>query len=112
MLFKIKRYLAIGLLLVMGVYSVPKELLHELHHHTDTVDSPFTSNNTREISTKHIHCDVFEFNGPVLFYSFQIFTFSVDFTPYIYSPDLSTKDYFQYFTPDNLQRGPPSFIVG
>jgi len=112
MLFKIRKYLAIGLLLVMGVYSVPKELLHELHHHTDTVDTPFKSDATPDVGTKHIHCDVFEFNGPVLFYSYQVFTFSEDFTPYIYSPNFSTEDYFQYFTPDNLQRGPPSFIVG
>jgi hypothetical protein len=109
---KIKRYVAILMLLVMTAYSVPKELLHEIHHHTDTVDTPFKTNATSEIGIKHVHCSAFEFNGPVLFYSFQIFTFSEDFTPYLYSPNFSTEDYFQYFTPDNLQRGPPSFIVG
>ena len=104
---KIKRYVAILMLLVMTAYSVPKELLHELHHHVDTVDAPFKAGNSREVGTKHIHCDVFNFNGPVLLSSIHFFSFSDDFVPNSFSPTFS-DEYFHHVTFDNFQRGPPT----
>ena len=105
-MIKIKRYVAILMLLVMTAYSVPKELLHELHHHVDTVDRPFKSGAGKEVGTKHIHCDVFNFNGPVLFSSVHFFSFSDDFVPNCYSPSFN-DEYFHHVTFDNFQRGPP-----
>jgi hypothetical protein len=110
-MIKINKYVAILMLSVMTAYSVPKELLHEFHHHTDTVDIRYKSDATREVGSKHIHCDVFDFNGPVLFYSFQDFNFSEDFIPHNYNPSF-TEEYFYHSTFANFKRGPPSFLIG
>jgi hypothetical protein len=99
------------MLLVMMAYSVPKELLHELHHHTDTVDAPFKSGAAKEVGTKHIHCDAFEFNGPVLFYSYQSFDFTGNDNPDTYSLAF-TEEYFHHTSFDNFKRGPPAFLIG
>jgi hypothetical protein len=98
------------MLLVITAFCIPKELLHELHHHTDTIDVTYAANSNHEVGQKHTHCDVFQFNGPVLFYSYQIFNFSEDFTPYIYSVVFS-DEYFHLTTSDNLNRGPPERLT-
>ena len=95
----------------MTAYSIPKELLHEIHHHTDTVDTPFKSDATSEIGIKHVHCSVFEFNGPVLFYSYQDFNYSQNFKPNCYHPAF-TEEYFHHCYFDNFKRGPPTFLIG
>jgi hypothetical protein len=99
------------MLLVITAFCVPKELLHELHHHTDTIDNNYTANSNKEVGSKHIHCDVFQFNGQVLFYSYQLFSFTEDFTPYTYS-SVFYDDYFHQSTCDNFQRGPPKLVIG
>ena len=108
---RINKYFAVLLLAVMTAYSIPKELLHELHHHTDTVDGFYKSDATKEIGTKHTHCDVFHFEGPVLFYSFNENTITDNFTPYIHTATF-IEEYFYHTTYDNFQRGPPclSFV--
>ena len=99
------------MLLVMTAYTVPKELLHELHHHIDTVDAPFKSSAAKEIGTKHIHCDAFEFNGPVLFYSYQESSFTENFTSDTCYPSF-TDEYIHHSTFDNFKRGPPYLLIG
>ena len=110
-MLKIKKYVAYILLFVMTAYSIPKELLHELHHHTDTVDSSYKANASKEINTKHTHCNAFNFDGPVLFYSFYVFNFEDDATyfPFVIA---SIEPYFIHSLHEHFQRGPPNIYLG
>ena len=58
---RFKKHIALFLLLISSLFIVPKELLHELTFHTDTVDhGVITSANDFSLSTIHHHCDILE----------------------------------------------------
>ncbi len=55
-----KRHIAVVLLLACTFFVVPKELLHELTCHDDTVDTHCIPTDGLAISTIHHHCDIFQ----------------------------------------------------
>ena len=99
------------LLFVFILVSVPKELIHELHHHEDTVHHSCPTNfNGYKIEDHHVHCDYLKLEvQPYSFYN----TLVVDFIPYYYSV-FSVKEN-PFLKPQQKElitlRGPPSFIA-
>lgn len=54
-----RKYISFLLLLASTLFIVPKEYLHELQHHTDTVDVPVHTSETT-VGSIHHHCDVLQ----------------------------------------------------
>ncbi|MGI8892389.1 MAG: hypothetical protein ACR2GN_02905 [Bacteroidia bacterium] len=106
-----RQALSIFFLCVFAIITVPKELIHELHHHEDTlhIECSRDFSGTR-VEDHHIHCDYlnFEFKPFNSESFFPLNYFTVDFT------ELVTRTINDSFSPPesvNYLRGPPSFIA-
>jgi hypothetical protein len=68
------KYIALFLLAIISAFIVPKELVHELYEHTDTVHS-WNHNETGlpALEQEHQHCDLLNFNVPLYFLSLNFF---------------------------------------
>lgn len=108
MLFR--REISFFLLIAFTFISVPKELIHELHHHEDNLHLPcsFNSGGTN-LTEEHIHCEYL--NLQVQPFSFS-YNFISEITSYSYSVFLIAETNSFPFPHKEIisPRGPP-FIV-
>jgi hypothetical protein len=100
---RLKKNISFFLLLIVSLFIVPVELIHDLYGHEDTICFPH-SNTT--IEKKHHHCDILKYVAPYfiananLKYSDKLFEFTIrNTTEYTYL-------YSQIFISHYL-RGPP-----
>jgi hypothetical protein len=103
---KLNKHIALLLLAAFSLLILPKELLHALYEHTDTVDVHFEKGASAQIGNAHEHCDVLQLSSPNAFISSTNFVFSVR---YICSTiKVAELTYSKVFTqPTCLLRGPP-----
>lgn len=68
------KYISVFLLAVISAFIVPKELVHALYDHEDTVHS-ISHNETGlpEIENIHQHCDILNFNVPLYFLTLNFY---------------------------------------
>lgn len=57
-----KKYISLLLLLIVSLFIVPVELIHDLYGHEDTVCLPHLG---KTIENKHHHCDILTYHAPV-----------------------------------------------
>ncbi len=103
----LKKYIAFLLLLISTLFVVPKELLHELTCHEDTVDTHCTQTDGLAISTAHHHCDVLQVFVPPFNTSDATVHFSTAVkisTHYCFNTLTFSAEVVQRF----VIRGPPS----
>jgi hypothetical protein len=60
-LSRFNKHISVFLLLVSSLFTVPKELLHELSFHKDTIDHCYANpTGAFAVSAIHHHCDILE----------------------------------------------------
>ena len=61
MIYKIRKYLAVLFLSLISLFIVPKEYIHELSGHEDTL---CFSHHNNILEKSHHHCSILNFNAP------------------------------------------------
>ncbi len=101
---RLRKPIALFLILVLCFYIVPKEFIHELYGHTDTTDSAAESSSTAKsplsLSSQHTHCELLNFETTVFY--------TQDNQPVIAVQAIAF--YFQSPTHDNSIRNCHAFI--
>jgi len=104
-----RQFISVFLLLISALFIVPKELIHELSSHHDTIDICHNDGgNEAALSNEHHHCDILEvfvqpYDAPDTGVLFSAVTEII--SQYIFissSPAFEAVDSFSI-------RGPPSF---
>lgn len=103
---KLNKIIASFLLLVLSVFIVPKELLHELHHH-DTIHQSSTSEEGTQIENIHHHCIALQLHSPPFISSLNYFNVLLESSKITFY-DRNEGHYFSHFYNLNLLRGPPA----
>jgi hypothetical protein len=60
----VKRYIAFFCLVTIAVFIVPKEFIHSLYGHTDTIDV-FQKDNVIQFEKQHRHCEILKYETPL-----------------------------------------------
>ncbi|MGD0709827.1 MAG: hypothetical protein ABR968_01455 [Bacteroidales bacterium] len=76
MLFRIRQYIAVFLLLAISLFIVPKEYIHNFYGHDDTHD--ITSKDVT-IANIHHHCQILNYNTPNYIFQHKAFLLPVSF---------------------------------
>ena len=102
-----KRHISFFLIIVLSVLIIPKESLHELTDHHDTIDACFNHGENNQIGNNHQHCDVLQLNTPPLFSFFNTFLIHVSSVKFSFNV---SNDNFYLANHFNLHylRGPPT----
>ncbi len=103
---KLNKIIASFLLLVLSVFIVPKELLHELHHH-DTIHQTHTNDSGTQVDKIHHHCIVLQLSAPPFLAAlnyFNILPSETNLTFYC----VKGSRYFSHFFNLSQLRGPPA----
>lgn len=102
-----KKNISLFLLLIVSLFIVPVELIHDLYGHEDTVCLPHTG---KTIESKHHHCDILKYHAPsfiensIIKYSDKLFGFTIkSATEYSYI--------FSRIFSSFLLRGPPTVTI-
>ena len=77
MLFRIRKYISLLLLLTICLFVVPKEYFHDLYGHEDTRD--VSQQQQQALGKAHQHCEILGFNTPHYIYQYKIFLLSASF---------------------------------
>lgn len=102
-----RQALSYFLLFVFTLLSVPKELIHELHHHEDTVHHLCNHDFSDEkVEGQHLHCDYLklEINPFIRNSNFFLQIVTVDYA------EFNSQQQFEFYFPVsaiNHLRGPP-----
>jgi len=62
MKIRLKKYISIFLFLIVSLFIIPVELIHNLYGHEDTMCFPHTG---KTIENNHHHCDILKYHAPV-----------------------------------------------
>ena len=103
-----QKHISVFLLAVISFFIVPKELIHEFHHH-DTVDAICMDDCKDYISNIHEHCDALQLNTPPLYHHVADFSFHFVSLPFSFlvkntSADIANRAFSFYL------RGPPALV--
>src|SRR5689334_731899 len=104
---KFRTCISFLLLAALSLFITPKELLHELSKHDDTVDVVCHNECSTHVETEHQHCDVLQLSSPPLYNSVTDFSFSSDKLSCLQSFE-STSSYHFSCSPFLFFRGPPA----
>ena len=101
------RHIAFLLLLVSAFFIVPKEVIHELGCHGDTIDIPHSHTTGIAVETVHHHCDVLQlFFSP---FDDSVFAYEFKLTQVFFAfPASAVGDFFFDIFHSYEIRGPPS----
>lgn len=72
MLYTFKRHIAVFLFLVLSFFIVPKEFIHSLFAHEDTVCNVLQQSGP-VLDSKHLHCEILNLNIPLYLFIDQTF---------------------------------------
>jgi hypothetical protein len=104
-----REFISVFLLLCSALFIVPKELIHELSYHHDTIDACHNdAASETALSNEHHHCDILEvfvqpYNAPDAGILFSSVTEIISQYTFI-----STSPVFEVIDSFSI-RGPPSF---
>ncbi len=101
-----QKSIALFLLAVISFFITPKELIHELHHHEDSMDVLCMDACKDHVSEQHQHCDVLQLTTPPLYHHVASFSFNVVSIPFSFLVK-STTSYVADRAFSFYLRGPP-----
>jgi len=103
MLFSVRKYIAILLLLTISLFIVPKEYIHDFYGHNDTQD---ISGKDITLNNSHHHCQILNYNTPNYIFQQKTFLLPVSFI----EQSVLTYRQFSYIIPFSTYfnlRAPP-----
>jgi hypothetical protein len=104
MLFRIRQYIAVFLLLTISLFIVPKEYIHDFYGHDDTRD---IQSKETTLTNIHHHCQILNYNTPNYIFQHKAFLLPVSFI----EQSVLTYRQFSYIIPFSTYfnlRAPPA----
>ncbi|MBL4654426.1 MAG: hypothetical protein JKY33_01205 [Bacteroidia bacterium] len=105
----LKRTISYLIILSLGLVVFPKELVHELHEHEDTIHKLCEKHSGPHFEKEHTHCDILNFQFPPFFHTYTLINM---ITPFLFEVGIQDLPFsiFNTITDSNPSRAPPTVI--
>lgn len=103
-----KKFIALFCLLTLSVFIVPKEFIHSLYGHKDTIDIIF-KDHSKHFEKTHIHCSILKLETPLYHNDGAIYLLEVNFQVKWYI-DKIYETYALFLYSLSLSRATPFFV--